>query len=288
MSKHDTDNDGQFGHAMGNLKPSPATYREAFTREEALAFAELWKDAPTHSPNPGGLFGKLARYILASVPSETPDSGALADLLMDSLKEAGHVIGLATALHVVNAMRFRTIPSHVVRTPAEIGKAISDKLLESDTHAQQRELEQARKDGEQAAHEAFGNFGELLRASAPSTTPHKTDDPSPFGLVLRLRQEAEGSTIRDLLREAARMIERRIVAAPVSATPLFALDSQIEIANGERASKEKAEAQVRALLLSMRGLVDLLDALYGIGAREYTVYRDARAHLNRADGGKQA
>lgn len=52
------------------LSPPSATYREAFTHEEALAFAELWKDTPTHSPNPGGLFGKLARYILASVPSE--------------------------------------------------------------------------------------------------------------------------------------------------------------------------------------------------------------------------
>lgn len=48
-----------------------------------------------------------------SVPSEIADSGALADILMDSLKEAGHVIGLATALHVVNAMRFRTIPSAI-------------------------------------------------------------------------------------------------------------------------------------------------------------------------------
>lgn len=54
------------------VNPPSATYREAFTHEEARTFAELWKDTPTHSPNPGGLFGKLARYILSlpPVPSE--------------------------------------------------------------------------------------------------------------------------------------------------------------------------------------------------------------------------
>lgn len=55
---------------------------------------------------------------------------------------------------------------------------------------------------------------------ATASTERTTgDDPSPFSLVLRLREEADNSPLRDLLREAARMIERRVVAAASTARP---------------------------------------------------------------------
>lgn len=70
-------------------------------------------------------------------------------------------------------------PKVLVVDDGHVGIEAVRKLLESDTHAQRKELDQARKDGEHAAHEAFGNFGELLRASAPSTIPRKLEAPSP-------------------------------------------------------------------------------------------------------------
>lgn len=111
------------------------------------------------------------------------DRGDLADILMDSLQEAGYVIGLATALHVANAIRFRSARSHALEIDCPKCKGSGTMDVMTHGYGPDDHLESVQCDG----------------CKGTGTTP-STIAPIKAADLGELRGEWPGDTVADLVK----------------------------------------------------------------------------------------
>lgn len=102
-----------LGFSMNETPPDLERLKDEIERTPSHALGKSWPCECGKTKN------LCSDGKCVSAPPTTADVGELADVLMGSLKEAGYVIGLAAALHVASAVRYRSARSTTRRLTDE-------------------------------------------------------------------------------------------------------------------------------------------------------------------------